>query len=448
MSTIHKALLFQNTLRLPLSTRRIALAAAKGSLQDASAMLAMIQSQSLAPPEAELFLPVLYVLLDPSPIPEGDALERIITTETFPPSSISCAAVALDALRALIMVSSIWGGSYGDLASMVIKHISIGLACREPYKRAMLLTFVLHFSRKADVHEGFSSALISSGIIEPLISTLDSLTNTTEHIAQTGVSRGFKILRACLQVEPIHLTVAKAVRAGLLRVIISCAVKSPQEDVRSEFNWLVITVLPRTLVFHAVVVAMRDCFGDARAAAAQIDGFSTTDLFPSWNALGDLVDYRIGVLNSWESTGMPGPSACNHCGNTKAIKEFKRCAGCERTYYCSSECQRIDWRVSHRAACPILSHNSFFNKSFTRRERGFIHALIDADHARLRFQTCFDSVCFMHSHPETPLTFFVQLDYTNGRPVPSVLSTSNLAKRPLFQIHAIVVGRGPYLCRY
>ncbi|KAI0728754.1 hypothetical protein C8Q72DRAFT_875651 [Fomitopsis betulina] len=75
-------------------------------------------------------------------------------------------------------------------------------------------------------------------------------------------------------------------------------------------------------------------------------------------------DYRWLTQNLWEAqdawTWADGDEAkgsvlksCSRQGCTRRegrLREFKRCSGCKQTVYCSSECQKDDWR-SHKPAC-------------------------------------------------------------------------------------------------
>lgn len=43
--------------------------------------------------------------------------------------------------------------------------------------------------------------------------------------------------------------------------------------------------------------------------------------------------------------------SCNYCGFTPSLDySFQRCARCKRAYYCSRECQKVDWS-SHKKSC-------------------------------------------------------------------------------------------------
>ncbi|ORY47711.1 hypothetical protein BCR33DRAFT_714793 [Rhizoclosmatium globosum] len=42
---------------------------------------------------------------------------------------------------------------------------------------------------------------------------------------------------------------------------------------------------------------------------------------------------------------------CAECGNEKALK---RCAGCLMMYFCSTECQKANWKKEHKVACKMM----------------------------------------------------------------------------------------------
>ena len=49
-------------------------------------------------------------------------------------------------------------------------------------------------------------------------------------------------------------------------------------------------------------------------------------------------------------------SCCLICGSDGCVddrKELLRCSGCKQALYCSTECQREDWRV-HKRECNLL----------------------------------------------------------------------------------------------
>jgi hypothetical protein len=55
----------------------------------------------------------------------------------------------------------------------------------------------------------------------------------------------------------------------------------------------------------------------------------------------------ITKQTSADREGASTPS-CAHCNRTK---DLKTCLGCRAVSYCSTECQKADWRSGHKAAC-------------------------------------------------------------------------------------------------
>ncbi|KAJ7927564.1 hypothetical protein B0H13DRAFT_1970910 [Mycena leptocephala] len=51
-----------------------------------------------------------------------------------------------------------------------------------------------------------------------------------------------------------------------------------------------------------------------------------------------------GMCGKWEVPGMPA---------------FERCSGCKTRRYCSTECQRADWKARHKRCCTLLKEGNF-----------------------------------------------------------------------------------------
>ncbi len=45
---------------------------------------------------------------------------------------------------------------------------------------------------------------------------------------------------------------------------------------------------------------------------------------------------------------------CNSCGSPEGKKKHKVCSACKKVYYCSTDCQRVDWKKSHKAECKKM----------------------------------------------------------------------------------------------
>lgn len=47
---------------------------------------------------------------------------------------------------------------------------------------------------------------------------------------------------------------------------------------------------------------------------------------------------------------------CSNCEKMSA-KELSHCAGCYKTYYCSTQCQKEHWKKGHKSECTLLRVN-------------------------------------------------------------------------------------------
>ncbi|KAJ7627035.1 hypothetical protein FB45DRAFT_1029398 [Roridomyces roridus] len=47
----------------------------------------------------------------------------------------------------------------------------------------------------------------------------------------------------------------------------------------------------------------------------------------------------------------------SECGRVDAEMTFKRCKGCQTAHYCSPECQKLDWKPTHRELCHLFRTN-------------------------------------------------------------------------------------------
>ncbi|KAJ7911182.1 hypothetical protein B0H13DRAFT_2483298 [Mycena leptocephala] len=515
MSTIHPALRLQNTSRLSVPIRRLALTAVNGSFEDVQMLYTFVCGSDTRLKEAELCVPIFYALIDPSSIPDGDTFEHIIMTSahtTFitcaigtamvksslirdaspdlwlrvwpwihfidtywdylpgelPATTFTSMSVLLLGLRTHPEVASVvsatpgvrsvlahaWvmflsgdslppikelvdvlseltqgvkipanfeeivsavGGCYDQLASVVIKHISLGLTVPNTGMRMVLLSVALIFLDLTAAYDEFSTALVAGGVISALISVLVDFTGTTTHLTETAIYQGMKTLIGYFPGEPMYPRVAEALGAGLLRFIIGCAVKygrtTPIEsvDVSPSLGWVMRILRYHTLVSWTVITAMRDAFTDAQKSP-QYREFTKLPLFQRWTEMAEDFEHRLQALEEWETTG------CHWVACSKTTRKFKRCAGCESAYFCSAEFQCVDWRAAHRDVCQSLKydpHCSLYRR-FTRRDRAFMRVLIDHDYTTLKYQIFRDVVLFMHSHPDDQDGFFVHLDHTCG----------------------------------
>ncbi|KAJ7641920.1 hypothetical protein FB45DRAFT_1054305 [Roridomyces roridus] len=130
--------------------------------------------------------------------------------------------------------------------------------------------------------------------------------------------------------------------------------------------------------------------------------FAASGLLPLWTSFIGLVDNRLRVLNALESGDISSMRACDNmlCGKLGLRADFERCGGCLSFYYCSKQCQSVDWEDGgHKSTCkefvPLLSEKA----ALTTRERSFVRAVLHYDYALSRFQIYTEIVQCLRAHP-------------------------------------------------
>ncbi|KAG7442664.1 uncharacterized protein BT62DRAFT_365665 [Guyanagaster necrorhizus] len=118
----------------------------------------------------------------------------------------------------------------------------------------------------------------------------------------------------------------------------------------------------------------------------------------AWTALKETTETRWGILKDYMASGRGltkcSYPACPHPDNGPK-RTLRRCEGCRFEYYCSKECQKLDWSDGHNALCQIiqddlqsqflLSMNNFRSMLLTIIRRWSPHAHVEA---RTPFRIC------------------------------------------------------------
>ena len=72
---------------------------------------------------------------------------------------------------------------------------------------------------------------------------------------------------------------------------------------------------------------------------------------PDWFVIGDIVRNKLLPLELEMNLVREYP-VCENCKQSSdgSSKPFQRCSACRLTYYCSRNCQKLDWR-HHKHVC-------------------------------------------------------------------------------------------------
>ncbi|KAF7325171.1 MYND-type domain-containing protein [Mycena kentingensis (nom. inval.)] len=153
--------------------------------------------------------------------------------------------------------------------------------------------------------------------------------------------------------------IAQAIDAGLLPLITT----TPRWEYTNTANViyeLVTDVLPPFLVFRSVVSRLT---GAASAAwAGQMDHNARLDNYTggAMNQLTALACARAEIysqVHELKAESAISLLACSNidCHSILDRRQLRRCGRCQMRVYCSSECQKYDWRSVHRGDCGRIA---------------------------------------------------------------------------------------------
>ncbi|KAJ7023078.1 hypothetical protein C8F04DRAFT_1306476 [Mycena alexandri] len=313
------------------------------------------------------------------------------------------------------------GGGYDDLASVAVRQISYAQTSGDVELKVNQLSLIIQFVQLSSKHPGFAQALLNKGFIAALVSALNTLAGTTTSITRRIIKRGLSLLTVYLVLPPMYPWISEAVRAGLLRFIISCAVKyssgSQEDEIYRDLGWILFTLVPQSRISDV--------------------------------AVSTFVEECVEVLDSWESMGRPWAAACNntmvpHLPDISTIANYSPSAAQSRpdensnaardARALSTALPNASVLIGVRATEKPAELYIMTNRRYSRHQCAFIRAMLDADYKRSKFQISCDIVLFMyaHPHPSAPdiANFYVQFDYTynSGRVVATVLPRSDLQR--------------------
>ncbi|KAJ6507430.1 hypothetical protein C8R47DRAFT_93936 [Mycena vitilis] len=541
---MHDCLRPQNILRLPVSLRRVATAAADGSVDDLRALC--YEMEHISTSRSFLFLPAFYANLDPAGIPNIDdaheraedigrgraSLEGIYASQFFIPAhafldiwprywswfqffqidaqmnqdpeaeehSLCQKLIVLvarfsrtPAVAQLVAESpgvrsafarAWWllartesstardagfdcligcisgpanatepagleeyvdgaGGDIFDLASLIVQTISEIVPDRSTTPSALAvktLRGVLNFVIATDhIHDkdwgadtrALSIALREIGFVRALTTVIYNLADATVRDGNHAIHDSFTLLGFSFNAYLGHLYISEAIQHGLLQAMLTCGNQPANSTVHGHLKFLLEAILPMSLMYHSVIRDVEDALSAIKDGAALAD----TEM---WQKFMNLARERVAVLKSVDATDPVWPTACDNieCGLIDARPKFKRCSGCKSAYYCSEQCQILDWRHGghHRICAPGLLLPLTEYQGLSRRDRVFIRTVLHHDYEALKADTVYPAqAMFMNQFPRDG--FMTLFDYTWGRPNVKVLSVVKSHESKQFRAH-------------
>ncbi|KAJ6512904.1 hypothetical protein C8R45DRAFT_961691 [Mycena sanguinolenta] len=179
-----------------------------------------------------------------------------------------------------------------------------------------------------------------------------------------------------------YLALVHAIKAGFLPAFLDCSPvfsEMAEEDVEEALNILLL-VLPQYLIYRSFIEGvmgemekLKTPHYEALIAQPRINR--------AWCSFVDQLDKRRAAFNQIQKLAIDLGSRviCDYvkCERVDVKNNFKKCSACQTAYYCSPNCQKLAWKLSHRALCKGKQKEREGHREKGRPKRDIIglHAL-------------------------------------------------------------------------
>ncbi|KAJ6456726.1 hypothetical protein C8R45DRAFT_1222051 [Mycena sanguinolenta] len=273
----------------------------------------------------------------------------------------------------------------------------------------------------------FLETLRQRDFLPALLTGMDAFVETAQ-ADSTLMVLWFDVLEQVLYAPRTYRWLPTVIRAGLLHTMTRVSLRFPG-DLDDSIKYLLRNVLPEGMVYYHVVAAMEEILENL-TEVCHCTEFKALGTFNDWSEFLDLAEVRVDLIREldWAETF----KACDNveCGELQDRSQCRRCSGCKCMYYCSQECQTVDWRRGgHRKHCSsntMLSLTESRNCTLGFRERQFIWAVVQNDYLlEVDYIYQQQSELLVADPDVLPLTLF---DYTY---LPVKISVHPIAESPI-----------------
>ncbi|KAJ7762168.1 hypothetical protein B0H16DRAFT_1529913 [Mycena metata] len=316
------------------------------------------------------------------------------------------------------------GGQYTDLAALVVTQLNVFAEDLSLHTGGQ--KFFMIFLRELLANAEFHQCLLAEGIILALVTVVNGRVYNLQILHREFIDIYFDLLTKCLRIAPGYPWLIQALKAGLLTTLgdygsLHMMENTPALDV-------LLSQFPQYLYCYSVLRHLEPAMEDFKKS----DHVVIHNLRSSiWSTFFRLVKEKLAVKADFEAR-YKSMKFCDNmaCATVLPKAKFRRCSQCLDTYYCSPECQSVDWEAGdHRNMCTQLKSEVFIPFSFdlSTREKAFLRHLIHRDYLRNKEYILNLRTEFMITSSEP---FYTQFDYIDGDVVLDVLPAEDL--RSLF----------------
>ncbi|KAJ6534475.1 hypothetical protein DFH09DRAFT_1369833 [Mycena vulgaris] len=307
------------------------------------------------------------------------------------------------------------GGTLKDLAELVMLYIDFFVRPTHSLSSNALCCMESIFSLLVDIHDRdgpITTTLLAQGLVNSLTTAICAICAGWNNNPASVLEIAFRILRMFLVSSRSYHAIQDAVASGILRSIVLCGIRDIEHESTSD---ILLRILPAAAIYYSVISQMETAIQDIDGLLGE-PAFVKSTIFEPWLSFQALADKRICLAKYWASPGCVTHKACDNmeCGDIRPKAEFKCCRNCHRTFYCSLNCQKVDWEYGgHRARCSAMrSFRLRHREHLSPRNVSFMRALLHSDYEENKPEILRRQLAFIREHPsEQVVTVF---DYAAG----------------------------------
>ncbi|KAJ7136191.1 hypothetical protein C8R46DRAFT_1361914 [Mycena filopes] len=311
-------------------------------------------------------------------------------------------------------------GSCEELARLVVAFIhnvvpADGGAMH--FMDAYFLDGLLDFVNHVDPHllrinvgnamSRFAAALVSHNVVGAVTKSLHALLGVAGTSAANALRKSFLLIGVLFTAQPGNLQrIADAMDHGFLRALATGTRGTHAQALKNLNKVFLETLLPSFFLRFEVLDAMDTAIAEV-GPIILADDFKASDVHELWHEFTQLVVKRLDLYDAYLAGEVPTMKACDNlkCNEIRPKDTFQRCGGCFTFHYCSSHCQRLDWRQGgHREDCKAYRtrYDRQWNSNdidFTKRELSFLRQLLHRDFDTWKILVLAKQATFMSLNP-------------------------------------------------
>ncbi|KAJ7610112.1 hypothetical protein FB45DRAFT_942746 [Roridomyces roridus] len=268
-----------------------------------------------------------------------------------------------------------------------------------------------------DIRPEFPEVLRGRGFVRALVVML-------RRIASHSPSTEYALDEACqgllsnILPVPSEERIVEAIEAGLLQLIAS-AMQNPRLISEQLLKFALLDILCTYSVYRSVL---------ARLSSAMVEVDATMDdtlasrspVWELWIVFRDILSEMANTLRIHRAPNLPPTRACDNieCGLLPGKHDLKCCSRCETVFYCSTDCQRLDWRRGHKRMCAkirthFLQSPEIIAMQSSRDESFFRTVAFTAYHNNMA-PILLEELSYILRYPDLRLPFVAFLNFDGG----------------------------------